>query len=123
MHKTINPAKYNKRIILQAQVEVDNEDNDTGLQWKDFKPIWASMHPMRGKMYTEAKKLRPELTFKITTRYSKDIFAEWHENGMGLRIKFGTRNFEIIDIINAEEANVELEIMCVEKVDKSVDGY
>lgn len=119
----INPAKYDKRVTIQTQIETDNEDGDTGLDWHDFKTVWASMHPMRGKQYTESKKLRPELTFKITIRYSQKIIDEWYKNNIGLRLKYGTRRFEIMDIIDPDEANTELEIMCVEKVDKVVGEY
>ena len=73
------------------------------------KMVWASVEPTRGREYQEAQRIRPELTYKITTRYHKEVTPD-------MFIKFKDRYFQIISIINVRERNEMLEIICTEKI-------
>ncbi|KZL94364.1 phage head closure protein [Clostridium magnum] len=105
-------SSLNKRITLQKLVEVENEANENVLVSQDFKTIWASIAPVKGREYLEAKKIQAELTYKITIRYAKDITPD-------MQIRYGERIFNIKDIIDPFEKHELLEIMCIEKVVKN----
>ena len=77
----------------------------------EVKTVWASVEPTRGREYQEAQRIRPELTYKITTRYHKGITPD-------MLIKFGERYFNIVSAINVRERNEMLEMICTEKVKK-----
>ena len=62
-----------------------------------------------GREYQEAQRIRPELTYKITTRYHKEVTPD-------MFIKFKDRYFQIVSIINVRERNEMLEIVCTEKL-------
>jgi len=117
----MNIGSLDKRIIFQKYVEVLNEVGETIQELQDYKPAWASVAPVRGREYIEAKKRQPELTYKITVRYRNDITED-------MFIKYGKqasdptkgRVFNILDIIDPLEYHEKLEIMCFEKVYKNV---
>ena len=73
-----------------------------------IKRVWASVEPMRGREYQEAQRIRPELTYKITTRYHKELTSD-------MFIQYQEREFRIVSVINVKEKNEMLEIICIEK--------
>lgn len=102
-------GRTNKRVTFCKYKETKNEliQDEQGL--KEIKTVWASVEPTRGREYQEAQRIRSELTYKITTRYHKDITPD-------MLIKYKDRYFQIVSIINVREGNEMLEIVCIEKV-------
>lgn len=108
----MNPGKLNKRITFLTVTDDADEAGDTILVPSPFKTVWASVCPIRGRNYVEAKKYQSELTYKIIIRYLKDLTPD-------MTIQFKDRIFLIQDIINPFERNETLEIMAIEKVAKN----
>lgn len=104
-------GRTNKRITFYRYEEKENALLQTEQILTKVKTVWASVEPTRGREYQEAQRIRPELTYKITTRYHKEITPD-------MFIKFKDRLFNIISIINVKEKNEMLEIICTEKIDK-----
>ncbi|MDE6055652.1 MAG: phage head closure protein [Lachnospiraceae bacterium] len=104
-------GRTNKRITFCRYEEKENALLQTEQVLTAVKTVWASVEPTRGREYQEAQRIRPELTYKITTRYHKGISPD-------MFIKFKDRVFNIISVINVREKNEMLEIICTEKVDK-----
>ncbi len=102
-------GRTNKRITFCRYEERENALSQTEQALTEVKTVWASVEPMRGREYQEAQRIRPELTYKVTTRYHKGITSD-------LFIRFGERYFNIISIINVRERNEMLEMVCAEKV-------
>lgn len=105
----MNPGRLNKRITFTRCMETENEVSELSQELQDFKTVWAEVKPLRGKEYLENKKIQPELIYKFTIRYRKDITPD-------MQIRFNNRLFNIQDIINPYERNEMLEITAVEKV-------
>ena len=63
--------------------------------------------PMSGREYEESQKIRAETTYKISTRYFPDITAD-------MRILHGTKEFEIVSILDLDGRREELQIVAVE---------
>lgn len=104
-------GRTNKRVTFCRYEEVENELLQMEQKLIEIKTVWASVEPTRGKEYQEAQRIRPELTYKITTRYHKEVTPD-------MLIKFKDRHFEIISIINTREKNEMLEIICTESITK-----
>jgi len=77
------------------------------LDINDFA-IWANVSPMTGREYEESQKIRAETTYKISTRYFPDITAD-------MKILYGKKTFDIVSVLNLEERNTELQIICTER--------
>lgn len=106
-------GRTNKRVTFYRYEEKENELLQTEQALVEIKTVWASVEPTRGREYQEAQRIRPELTYKITTRYYKDITPD-------MFIKFKDRYFQIVSIINVREHNEMLEIVCTEKINENV---
>lgn len=104
-------GRTNKRITFCRYEEQENALVQTEQVLKKIKTVWASVEPTRGQEYQEAQRIRPELTYKVTTRYHKGITPD-------MFIKWGNRCFNIVSVINVREQNAILEIICIEKVEK-----
>lgn len=104
-------GRTNKRITFCRYEEKENTLLQIEQVLIEVKTVWASVEPTRGREYQEAQRIRPELTYKITTRYHKGITPD-------MLIKFGERYFNIVFAINVRERNEMLEMICTEKVKK-----
>lgn len=105
-------GRTNKRITFCKYEEKENALSQTEQVLTELKTVWASVEPTRGREYQEAQRIRPELTYKITTRFHAGITSD-------MLIKFKNRYFQIISPINVRERNEMLEIICVEKIVKT----
>lgn len=102
-------GRTNKRITFCRYEGKENDLSQTEQVLTEVKTVWASVEPTRGREYQEAQRVRPELTYKITTRYNKEVTPD-------MFIKFKDRLFNIVSIINVREKNAMLEIICTEKI-------
>ncbi len=103
-------GRTNKRITFYRYEEKENALLQIEQLLTKVKTVWASVEPTRGREYQEAQRIRPELTYKVTTRYHKEITPD-------MFIKFKERYFNIVSIINVKERNEMLEIVCTEKLE------
>lgn len=106
-------GRTNKRIAFCRYEEKENELMQTEQALTEVKTVWASVEPTRGREYQEAQRIRPELTYKISTRYHKGITPD-------MFIRFKDRYFQIVSIINVRERNEMLEIICTEKISENI---
>ena len=106
-------AEYRHLIRLQSRTQVaDGMGSTTGV-WGDEYETWAGVWPValqsRTKELTKDGKLTLEITHKVRIRYRSDVVAGW-------RVLFGSRTFDILSIINPDERNIILELVCREDV-------
>lgn len=101
-------GRTNKRITFWRYEETKNALMQIEQVLTEVKTVWASVEPTRGREYQEAQRIRPELTYKVTTRYHKGITPD-------MFIQFKNQYFQIISIINVRERNEMLEIVCIKK--------
>jgi len=92
--------------IIQA---VSAPDGAGGLTktWETLATVWAAVEPLRGREYFAAQQVTAEITHKVTLRYLTGVRPE-------MRVQFGDREFDIMAVINPQERNIYLELMCVE---------
>ena len=97
------------RITFQ-QITVANDTFSKSVPtWTDQVTTRAAIWPMRGTERIESMKLDNELTHKVRIRYRQGITPK-------MRIKFGTRYFNVRYILNPDERNIYLEMMATEEV-------
>ena len=119
MDQSINPGQLKHKITLQVPTTGENEIGEDEPEYITFSTTFASIEGLKGTQYIEAKKVRDELTFKVIIRYRPGVTNQ-------MRIKYSKRNepdryFIIEDIINLNEYNRILQIICYEKVYKDVN--
>jgi len=94
--------------IEESRVSRDSFGGEVS-EWIQFAEVWADVSPVSGREFTSFKQLNSEITTKITIRYLEGISTE-------MRILFRDRIFEIESVINPEERNISLILMCKEVV-------
>ena len=102
-------GKLRHKITIQYYTESQNSYGEMTKTWSDYATVWASIEPIMGREFWESQQINAEVTAKITIRYLADINPK-------MRVKYGSRIFEIISVINPEEKNRELQLMVKESV-------
>lgn len=106
----MNPGRLRHRITFLYLAKEQDEVGDTVLVERPWKTVWASVEPLKGREYFEARKIQSEASHKITIRYLPGITPE-------MKIEFKGRIFDIEGPpINPEERNEYLEMYVIEKV-------
>lgn len=105
----MNIGNMRHRITFQRPVtEKDILGGYTG-EWVDVATTWAQISPISGKEYFNQVR-ETIVSHRIYCRYRGGITPR-------MRIIFGERKFRILSVINWEERNQGLTIMCEELVE------
>ena len=99
----------NHRIVIQKQEIVKNEYGERIEVWEDFRRAWAEVRPTTGRTFWSAQQINSEITHQVVMRYVSDIKPS-------MRVIFKSRTFEILQLMNLNEGNELLQIMCKELV-------
>jgi SPP1 family predicted phage head-tail adaptor len=102
-------GKLNKRISIQKATYQQDEVGQAIPTWTTEATRWGSITPLNGRELEVAKKINAEITHKITLRHYPGLTTKD-------RLLFNGRQFEIVSVINPEEANIETVIMATEAV-------
>lgn len=107
----IDPGKLRKRITFQQfDGTLDSAGDildDVDANWDDFKSVWASIDPVSGREFYEAEQSQSEVSHKIRCRYFNGLKT-------AMRIKYGTRIFRIVSVIDWQERHDSFLIMAKE---------
>lgn len=94
------------KIIIQKRGDTGSAYNEP-LSWEDVKTAHASISTLSGKEFIAGSQEQSEVTHKVMMRYISGIKPS-------MRVEFGARHFDIMYIVNWQERNVELTLMCSE---------
>jgi len=96
-------------ITIQTPTETFDTAGELVQSWADYVSVWAEIVPLVGREYWSARQVNAETTGKLRIRYFSSITPK-------MRIKFNSRYFNILGIINVEERNEEMVIYYSEAV-------
>ena len=102
-------GKLNKRVTIQAPVTATDSSGAPNPTWVDIATVSAAIEPLRGREFFSAQQANNELSHRVTIRYRRGIKPSY-------RLMYGIRYLEIESIIDPEERNRELQLMCKELV-------
>ncbi len=69
---------------------------------------WASIEPLQGREFEAAKSYAVEITHRVRMRHRPGVTEK-------MRVMYGERIFDIQSVINVNERNVEMQLMCLER--------
>ena len=82
----------------------------TSARWRiDDATVWAAIEPLKGSERLRAEQLENPVTHRVSIRHRAGVTPK-------MRIKFGTRILNIRAVIDPEERNRSLELLCEEGV-------
>lgn len=105
----INPGELRHRITIQKLNNSQNEYGEISEFWEDILNIRAGIYPISGKEFFAAETVNSEITHKVKIRYVEGLTPN-------MRINFNNRIFSIESIINFQEKNIELQLLCKELI-------
>lgn len=100
-------GKLRHWITIQSYTPTRDSFGAEVEHWQDVMKVWASVEPLTGKEYFAAQEVNAEVSVKVIMRYSPGIQPE-------MRVIFGARVFEILAVMNTEERNKQLILLCKE---------
>lgn len=110
----LNIGRLNHKVtILRRTPEEDELGQEHLAVFTPYKTVWATVAPLRGRDFWDARRVREDDTYKITIRQPAD--HSWTITG-DMRIKYKNRIFEIISPIDPDMRGEYWEINAVEHV-------
>jgi SPP1 family predicted phage head-tail adaptor len=103
----MNVGKLRKRVQLQHLARNQDSFGEAVPSYSTYATVWASVEPLQGRELEHAQQISAEVTHRVTIRYNAAVTPEH-------RVLYGTRILEIEAVINPEERNEYLVLMCKE---------
>jgi len=107
-------------VTIQTPVETQDGYGSPTVRWQDVASgVWASIDPLRGREYFAAKQIQAEAEVRIWMRYRTDLSVKMKiVHGPTCVCSIATRDEYLIEsIINVNERNREMQIMCTRFVE------
>ena len=108
-------GRLNKRVIIEANTEAANALQETTDSWATLATVWAAIEPLRGAEFQAGQQIQADKQVRIIIWYRSDVTTE-HRIAFADQKTGTTRYFEINSVIDANEKNESLELMCTETV-------
>ena len=101
-------GELRKRITIETPVRSADGVGEMVPAWSLFGVVWASIEPLSGNEKIQAQQVNANVDIKVTMRYLAGVVP-------AMRIRFGTRTFQIASVQNIEERNREMDLVCIEE--------
>lgn len=105
--------KMNRRVELQSATTSTGSTGELIKTWTTFATVWAYMRTMTGNEKNLSQQVKSNLSYEITIRYSSDVSGINPDD----RILYDSRMFDIKDVRNVDETNIEIRMLCSEATD------
>lgn len=100
------------RHLIELQSDQGTEQRADGspiASWETVAKTWAEIKPLSGRALDRAMQVVGKVSHEITMRYLPSVNKK-------LRVRFGERIFGISAVLNTDERNIELKLLCSEAV-------
>ena len=100
-------GKLRQRVTIQDKSVSQNTYGEEVITYVDWATVWAAVEPLRGREFLEGRQITAEVSTRIRIRYRSGISPE-------MRVKFGSKVYDVHSIIHIEEREREIHLMCQE---------
>lgn len=101
-------GRLRHKVTLQRQDTTQNAVGERTLTYTDLATRRVRIEPLNGREYFEEGAEKAEVTARIRLRYDNSL----SDLGSGDRVVHGAVVYDIKSVINVEERNRELVLMC-----------
>jgi len=102
-------GKLRETITIQQPNETQNAYGEIVQAWTTFATSRASVEPLQGREYFASKSVNADITIRFRMRYISGVTAK-------MRVLYGSMTFDIQSVINVNERDRELVLMCKERL-------
>tara|TARA_R110000824_G_scaffold64258_4_gene167967 strand:+ start:513 stop:833 length:321 start_codon:yes stop_codon:yes gene_type:complete len=100
-------GKLNNRVSIQSQTTSLDGYGEPNNSWSTDSTVWASIIPLSGNESQDAEGTTGIISHRVMMRYNTDASPK-------KRLLFGSRVFGIESVINTNEADKDLVLLCME---------
>lgn len=105
-------GRLKKRVTVQSKAATRDEYGAEVITWQTYMSGWASVEPLRGREYLEARQAQADVDMRVRMRAQPG-----KRPTPGMRVLFESRTLEIVSVIEVNEAGRELQLMCREQIE------
>lgn len=102
-------GKLRERITIQSETSTPDGGGGYTVGWNNVATVFAQVKPQRGKEALEAMQMRDTQLYDVVIRYRADVTPKH-------RISWGSRIFNIRAVMNKDERDRYLTLVCEEGV-------
>ncbi len=107
-------GRLRNRLILQSKTETQSNTGSVTIGWSTQQTVWGGIEPLAGKEFLAIQQTQNEASVRIVMRYQSNIDETW-------RIVNGGRAYSIESIINENDRDRMLTVMCLQGVKEAAD--
>lgn len=104
--------RLNKSVVFETQSTTRDSFGQPAATWSTAVTAFAEITPLTGRELIAAQAAQSEVTHRVTVRYVAALANP--KMVAAMRIKYGTRYFNIKSVTNMNEANRVIVLMCTE---------
>jgi len=110
---TIRAGRLRHRLTLQSKTESRDSYGASIIGWTTQRTVWGAIEPLSGRELFSQQQSQPEAQVKILIRYTESIDTTW-------RISHGGKYYDIVAVINHDESNKAITLLCRQGVSEHV---
>ena len=96
------------RLVLESAARVPDGGGGATRTWTTLAELWAAIDPIKGTESVVAEAVAGRVLFSIHIRYRTDVTP-------AMRFRLGTRIFEILAVLDADDRRRFLKCLVVER--------
>lgn len=102
-------GRLRHRITIQQKAPTRDSFGGEVEAWTAVATVSASVEPLDGREFLEARQLQAEVTTRIRIRYRTGIVPQ-------MRVVWGSHTYDVQAVIDPASRRRELQLMCKEEV-------
>lgn len=109
-------GKLRHRLVIETKSAGSPQRSGTGassLAYSTLATVYGSLEPLSGKRLEAAQATWPQATVEARIRYHASVLAA-DTAATPMRISFGGRYYPVGKVLNIEERNRELRLLCTQ---------
>ena len=100
-------GRLRNRVTIQSQSTTQDSVGQETQTWTDVKVVWAQINPLAGKDYYNQSGEHAEISHEVLMRDGVTVRP-------GDRLEFGTRYFDVREVLRVQERGAFLKLRAVE---------
>lgn len=106
----VRAGRLRHRVTIQTRSQSVNEYGEPSNSWSELDQVWAAIEPINGdeRVEMQSSARQGHTSHRVTVRYLANVDATD-------RVLFGSRVLEIVSVLNFDEKDEFLTLLCREK--------
>ena len=104
-------GELKKRITIEQPTGTADALGEPVQTWATWAVLWAALQPLVGTERLQAAQVNANADVKVTIRYYLGLIPT-----VKMRIRYGTRMFQIVSVQNIDEHNREVDLLTIEQL-------